>query len=821
MIPIVSGASGASSASRASSASGASRASSASGASVSTTTSAQASSADAQTASSANAEQVKSVVNYITLAGPLPENPFTFDDGVVLKTEEELKKMDIDSLMKFSSTISTSIGLETSTLLANQNIQGMYFILKQLSQSTIDGLDTQITVNTSLITSYTQYEDYLNGVSTAYASTIYTYDLDIASQLKAINEYNSTLSSYTSNYNLSVSSIEKENSTFAAAATAYSSIYYTYLGYQSQYDDITRQLADVNITLSAAVLREQTSYKSLKESTATWLTTSGYLSSLYTDRTNINSSLTQYIIDESQTYLKYISSISALSTISSMYSAAVANENYALSLSTTTQKVTDYANALERFQAADLLYNNSVPITAGVNPPSGSIQGNSALWAARTMAYQQLQTTQADKIAAENATATLQNLAGLANTSAYQTMLLGYDAEILSYAVVEQNFAKYALSSLEAVKTFSSIYEQSILDINFYNQQFSTYSSLYVSSLLGASSLLKYSIVELSTITADNMLYNAISWSISSLNQQYSTAIYDYNSILATSSLFAAQYYSSMINVDMYTRYYTSTQTAVDMMTAQLYGPGGLINIYNTTMFINSSILNKEIINTKSYDAQLKGFITLQDESMCQYRETYCRSQRDIYQTNYESNVFAAVLLAQNITLSNQARAAPGTTVPPTAADLTVPAVSNTYAQLNSINTFLNVFSDMYEVYDTQALNVNNISTSIGYEATTWSTLDSYTSAKYFNTPIISSIETLVTKSCDALTAVKSSTTALLNIYDATQSIIDTKKISLLSNFTTFFTGADIERQNTEISSFIILSIADAIAMLRSQGINV
>ena len=759
-------------------------------------------------------------VNYITISGPLPETPYDFNDGVLLKTEEELKQMDVSSLMLFSSTISTSISLEISTLLANQRVQGIYSILQQLSQSTIDGLDTEITVNTSLINSYTQYGAYLDGVSTSYVSTMQQYDLDIAAQLEAINMYNSTLSSYTSDYASSVSSIAEENTAFISAAVQYSSIYYTYLGYQAQYGSNTSTLDSVNLSLSTAVEKAQLSYRALQDSTIRWLTISGNLSSLYTDRTNIGSTLTQYRIDESRTYLNYASSVTALSTISSMYTAAVANELYAFALSTATQKTTDYADALERFQAAELLYNNSVPQGAP-SAPSGSVQGNSALWAARSMAYQQLQNITADKVAAENATASLLNLAGLANTSAYETMLLGYDAQILAYATVEQNFSNYTQSSLQEVATFSSIYEQSLLDITMYTELISSYSSFYISSMIGASTLLGYSEIDASTITGDLLLYNAISWSISSLNSQYSSSMANYNSTLLTSTIFSQQYASTMSNVDMYTAFYTSTQEAVNAITAQLYGAGRLITVYNNTLFTNSSILNREILNTKIYDAQIKGYVNLQDESMYQYRETYCRSQREAYQYTYESNVFVAVQVAQTVTASQQALAAPGTTVTPVAADLTTPAISNSYAQLNSINNLLNNFSDIYVTFDTQALNVNNISTSIGNEGAALSTVDFYTRAQYFSTPMISNIEALVTNSCRVLASAQDSTMSFLTTYAGTQSLIDTQKVSILSSLTQFFTPADILGQNTEISSFLIQSIADANTILASQGITV
>jgi len=751
-------------------------------------------------------------VNYITISGPVPDIPFSFEDDVMLKTEDELKNMDISSLMRFTSTLSTSMALEMSTVRANQEVQGVYSILKQLSQSTIDGLDTEIAVNTSMLVSYTKYGEYLNSVSTNYISTMSEYDRDIEAQLDLINAYNSTLSSYTSEYASSLSSVATEDAAFAVAATQYSTVYYTYLGLQSEYGASISTLNDLDMSLSTAVLKEQASYQALQESTMRLETTSGALSSLYTNRILIGSTLTQYRINESKAYMNYMSSVTGYSTISSMYTAAIANELYALSVSTATQKTSDYSSALEQFQKADLLYTKSIP--------SGSSQGNSALLAAKNMAQQRLQMVERDKIAAENATSSLQNLAGLANTKAYETMLLGYDATILAYATVEENMKSYQVSSIQAIANLSSIYEQSILDISTYTTQISAYSSLYESSLVGASTLFGYSMLDQSTINADMLVYNAVSYSISSLNNQYSTTMNSYMSSITMSTLLSLEYSRSMSNISLFNTLYTSSQNAVNLITTELYGPGGLLGIYSNTLFTNSSILNKEIIIGKIYDTEMKGYINLQDQSMYQYRESYCRAKLETYQSMYESNVFAAVQFAQARTNEQQSNAPFGTTVTPIAADLTVPIVANSYAQLNSMTGLINIFNEMYSACDTQAVNITQLSTSVSMEASAWSTLDFYSKAQFFSTPMISSIGALVAKNSKVFASAQNSTTTLLNKFASTQAIIDTKKVNILSGLSQYFSPADIEQQNTTISSFLIESINSAKGTLESQGIR-
>ena len=755
-------------------------------------------------------------VNYITVSGPnvfLAPTPYVFTDGLVLKSEAELQTMDLNAMIQYSSTVSTSIGLETSSLNANLGIQAMYAVLSQLSQSTIDGLDTEILLNDSIIQAYQQTQDILDNFSTSYVSTMFDYDTTIARQLDTINFYNSTLSSYTTDYANTVSSVALENSMFVTAATEYSSLYYVYLGYQEQYNSNADALAVMDLNLSTAMLLQGESQKALNESTLRWENASGILSSLYTDRINIASTVTQFRIDETTTYLNYTSSLTALGTISSMYNSALANENYNLALSTSMKRVAEYADALEQFQLADLLYNNTIP--QGASGP-----GDPVLFATRKMAEGRVDVCIREKQIALDKTDLSLAEAGRASTSAYETILLGYDQTILAYETVQEKYRGYKLSSLDAVAKYSSIYEQAVTDINTYTGQINYYSSLYMSSIIASSTLLGYDRIDQSTLTGDIQYYNAVSWSISTLNEKYSTSLYQYNSTVLTSTLFGNIYASSLSNVIAYGSYYESTTSGINVLSNELYGNGGLINIYNTLIFNNSSLLNSENIAVKAYAATTLKYINMQDESMYQYRESFCRTKQQEYQTNYEANVFNAVQVANSATQSLIAAAPPGVTVTPIPVNLTSPLITSNYTQLNSINTFLTSFTDIYTSFDLKDSYITNLSTSIGNEKTYWSTVDSYTRLQYFSTAKYSSLTKLITASCAKLASAQDSTSALLNTCAITQNTIDTKKVAILTGLGNFFTPANILTQNDTISSFITQSLAAVIAAYQSQGVT-
>jgi hypothetical protein len=222
-----------------------------------------------------------------------------------------------------------------------------------------------------------------------------------------------------------------------------------------------------------------------------------------------------------------------------------------------------------------------------------------------------------------------------------------YDTNIQAHLTTELRYKSYKASSLDAVMQFSSIYEQSLRDISIYTDEMHMYSTLYESSMIGASTLLGFSDIDRSTIQGGYKLYKALSWSISTLNRQYDEYSDEYISSVQASTVFSAQYYSSSSNIPYYDDIYRTASGNAYSLYLQLYGPGGLMILYNATKFTNSSLLNDDILAQKIYDAQIMDLVNSQDLSMYQYRETFCRTTQIEYQTAYDRNVLAAVRQAQ------------------------------------------------------------------------------------------------------------------------------------------------------------------------------
>ena len=768
-------------------------------------------------------------VDYISTTGRipiLPRAPFLFNDDVVLYTEDELQKMDLSSLILYSSSLSTSITGQLSTLNQNTGIFALYTYLKKQSQGVVDSLKAEIQGNTAKIALYESQQGALDtsdvweydgltwiedvavqqgggrGTTKLYISTLSQFDSTIKNQLDGISALDSKLLVYKEQYMSSMSSFSYDISTFNSTAKGYSTSVWLYTGYKDLYDEKQQQLAKIMVDLSNARTAELQSGAVLAQKRSTWKTRSNELSTLYDDRTRIGQDIVQRRINERTAYINYKSSMDALSTTSSMYNAALLNEQYAIALSELTGMITESSYAQSQFDAAQLAWEGSWGGGGGTRTFSGTPTGNSVLKAARDMAMLQLEQKQAAQASKEASSSNLLTLATLANTTAYQTLLAGYDSRIDTYKRTQIAYRGYKVSSLQQVALFSSIYDQAVLDISQYTWDIKHYSTLYESSINGASTLLGLSDIDRERIESEERAYTVLSNTIRGLNREYDRLSGLYSMHMSNSSLYASQYYSSLSNVRHYQSMYDSANGVVTDLQASLYGPGGLMARYYATVFTNSTLLNNDIISQKTYDAEVMDLINQRDTAMQEYRETFCRYRRTAYQDSYEDYIYRAVEDAQ-------------ASMQPI-ANLETPEIQGSRRSLSNINAFLGSFSNIYTLFKTQASNVTQISTSVGYESNAWSTLNTHTWNQYFNLAPVE--QSAINSSFGYLTLQQQNTATLLQTFAAQQLTIDSKKRDILSGLEAFFTPSDILAQNDVISSFILGGASALLTTLQQTG---
>lgn len=757
------------------------------------------------------------------MSGPITipiGTPYSFDDGFVPLPESQLQTMSVADLMAYSNVVSTSAGLEYSTILGNQYIQSQYATLLQLSKSTMDGLDYEIQANDATTRAATQREKYLEDESAKYICTMAKYEEDITAQEDIIGQAESTIEGLARESSTLGSTISGANSTFTASAQRYSTLYLKYVGWKNLADDNTQLIAKREVDLSNAIIEEKSSRKKLQDTTDRWHHTSGELSTLYEKRRTIDSTLTKRRVDEAEAIKNYNSTLAAISSLSTIYEAAVINQKYALSLARQTEKVNRYISLLSTFDEADILYNESIPQYGGGadSGASRAILGDTTLWAARSMAEQRLQSAITEKNLAQDETARLQTLAGIAETDAYESILTQYESNVKSAKIKMNTLRSYKETALQSVRRFSTLYELADADVKKYSSTLTRYSSFYESSIKAASSLYGLAKEDDTVIEEAKRQSDVISHGISSLNKRYSEYISSYHGWMNVSSYWKEASDTAEESISTLSSFYTQKTTSLRRMRERVRELNGQIQNSSIHLAAQSSILKSEMINLAAYDAQLKATLNIQENAAVQYKETYCRVERMTLQNMYEGLVLGAVQAASTMTASNMALAG-GNQVTATPVDLTPAPIQRSYRALTSINNFLATFANVYAVYNAQDTTITQLSTSIGYQSVSWSTLNQY-SNQYYATLDPTTRSMMAAAQVDE-SQKQDSVNGLLERYAANQLPIQEAKQTLSTTYATFFSPSEMQIQESTISSFIITGYRQATDLLQQQGITI
>ena len=812
--------------------------------------------------------------------------PYEFEDGFVFHTESELRAMTFQQLAAYGSTVSTTAGLEQSTINGNQLLFNQYDILSQIAQSTIEGLDIEIATNNADYNADIAVLNILIRQSTIDYSTLGNYDSTISTQQTIMSLTQSTIDGLNDELSTLNSTFSLEDEEYISSARGYSTLYYYYEGLKEQLENkiafvygneqaakqilenANRQIQYYTLQsggskgfvglVSSAILAEAEAYDNYLVSTATWKSVSEQLSTLNDENVAITSTITQYTIDEAEAEQEYLSTVLGVSTLSSLYKAAKASEDYAFALSSLTIKDEAYADALLTFEQADYAYTNSLPSGAqggGKTPKrggaaSGAASGaNSALWAARSMAQQALQAAEAEQSEASEYASNMQTLAEVAETDLYDVTLYALEQTVMNRIRQIDRLESQRLSTMESLTNWSSIYERATTDYNVYDDLVSQYSTLYESSIIGNSTLQGLADADNAEIDALQQQADGYSAAIATLDREYDDNLSSMTGWSTLSSLYMSQYWSSIHGLSTLSSiYYNLEQSATDWNSGVV--GRRITNIRNhIDYFLYSSIRNSEIINLEVYDTRVKDNINQEERSAYVYKNTYCRERRLDYQDTYKNAVMGAIETASNATRDALATARltdPNATVIPTPVDLTLPNVMNPYNKLNSMNTFLNSFTNIYSAYDTQTDNIDALSTSVGHKKEAWSTFSYFNDKQFYslinerNNIVLSDVvsQTLYNNQDVNTPLPRSQYQTLANTafmeYRQTQAAVNSAKgtwsnrqiaIAALkgvfrTEYSQFFTEEEIDTQDTHISSFTIAGIQAGIAALAANGIS-
>jgi hypothetical protein len=547
----------------------------------------------------------------------------------------------------------------------------------------------------------------------------------------------------------------------------------------------------------AAVAQENTMAVRLQQSMANVAASSMYLSTLYLQGNQIQSTLSQYIVDETLANAALTSTNAGIIAISSLYATALISQKYYQLVSTQT-------GTIDAFTAAQSTLTTA-KTRAAANPT------DTVLAAAATMAQQRFNTLNTAKTAISTEVTALQALVTTATSDSYETTMAAAQAAVELENNNVSTFQGYATVASAQINYYSSIYEQASKDITSSLAAVTLYSTFYNSSIGGSNALMVLVGQDTSSIAGQQAEVDAISLTISSLNKQYEQNVSSYNGWISYSSLMKQQAATADADVIKFSSFYESTNTALIGFSNMLVQVNSSITGNDTAINTLSSILESEMINILGYQTDVAASFNLEEKSAYQYRETYVRLRRVDAQKYYDACVLQQVqnISTQNATLKAQAGSA---TFTPIAINLNTPTINLAYTNLTTIASFLGTFTNIYGNYDIQTVNLRGVSTSIGNQRTSYSTTTFFMNMSRIN-PTNPSIGQSFSNAQTAFIANQTTTKNLMNNVALTQAQINTAKNRFLTTYQAVFLSSDIIANESTISSFLVAGFKAAVTI--------
>ena len=709
-------------------------------------------------------------------------------------SDAELQEMDLKSLQEYADQVSTIIGQEFSTIAATQTVQAQYDYLILTSQSTLNGLDCEITTNSNLIISADVRSNQLVASNAVLDSNIADYISSISGQSKIIDSADRQMSSLMVESANITAALMQSDKDFTSSATYYSSLYTIFIGKDLAYEACITNIKNTSSLLSNAIAAQKVSYANWQTSSAFTVARTEELAKLYLDSNAIQSTLTQYRINEINAINNLTSTNNSITTLSSLYGTSLVNQQYYQSLSSQSGVLELYTAAYSAFQTAAALSNAS--------------PGNTLVTTAATMAQQRLSALTVSKKEITDQTSKLQALVAGAVTDTYAAQLEAAQAAVQLEITNINTYEAYTNSSMAAVTYFSTLYETANMQVISSLAAVSTFSSFYESSVIGSNTFMKKAREDTASIAIQQSQVDAISYSISSLNVEYEGYTSSYNGWMAYSTVMKKQVDDAKVSLITYSSLYESTNTAIAGFNDILKRVDEAIATNDTVIRTQSTILQRETINSLLYDNQVQASFNMEENATFMFRETYVRQTLQKAQQYYDASVLAEVqnTSTQNGRLKEQAKGSPITAIP---ININTPTINTANNNVQTIAAFLNTFSGIYNNYTTQVSNLQNVSTSIAIQAASFSNV---TSAA--NTFMTDPTKGAAFSNAQAdFISKQLATSRIQTDVTNTQTQINNTKVSFMTTYQQVFQSSDIFSNETTISSFLIQGFASAVTV--------
>jgi hypothetical protein len=719
------------------------------------------------------------------MSGPIPGRQL-FNNFTKL-SNEELLRMTLPELEAYASTVSTTVNLEQSSIQGNQKAYIMYGDLVNASQSTVDGLGYEIAANTLLLQATDMQISDLSGQSAAFLSTIMNYESTMDAEVITMKEADDQISSLMIESGAIDSTLNLSQLAFASTAKYYSSLYMTFMAKDLVYQNRLTAISTTSSILAASIQYEKITYDNWQTSTASRQAIDTQLTALYNDSNAIQSTLTQYRIDETLAIGYYNSTSQAVNTISSLYAASLLNQQYYQALSTQT----GYTDALA---AATNAASNAK--RASLAAPS-----DTTLSAAATLAKTLVTTITTKQTDAMSETAALQQRLPGITTDTYAATIAQYENQVQIEIDNISTFDAYKTMSLKSLMYYSSQYDQAVIDIASSMVLIDKYGKLYDSSIAGSNALMAIVQKDTTSIAEKMSEVTAISMTLSSLVKDYDMYQSSFTGYVTISTIMKQQVDKATADLAVYSSFYDSTSFALATFSKEFQDVQAALSLNTATLYSQSSMLAYETNKLCVYKAQLDDSFNIQERATYQYRETYVREKRIAAQLYYDSII--ANEIQKNSTINGEAAASVGLGVPviPIPLDLNTPDITLGNKNLTTITGFLNTFTDIYGNYDTQTINLQKVSTTAGLQREALDALTLYQN-KYMTAPTPDNLLILNSAQNDYNFASDEYNGTLGNV-EIVRKKVDLVQVEFRKSYADVFRSDEIIKNEDTISSFL------------------
>lgn len=703
-------------------------------------------------------------------------------------TEAEMMSMTIEELEAYSAKVSTSIGLEYSTLQSYQAIQDAIDRSVLQSQSTIAGIDTELVQNEIVLgTAKTRKRDLdteiavLDTAIVSYTSTIAGLDIEIADTDK-------TISSLQLESDTLATELAASDAAFTKAASAYSTLVYDYIAKEATYQQQLSSIQAESTFLSAALVEEAETLAIYNSTVGSYTQLSGEVDALTKQSTEIQSSLTQFKVIETQAIANLQSTTIAINSLSSLYETSLTMQAYYQAVSTQSAAIEAFTNASALFTQA----SRNVDLY-----PTQKIYQD-----AKTLAQNQLNTAAVEKNRTTAAVQQLQALVNVSQSDSYEAILKGYQDTIDLETLNVSTFSGRRLEAETDIRRFSTLFDSAQADIAMYNSSISTFSAQYNSSITGANLLTLAAASFDSTVTGQQTILNRLDAEIRNFSTIYEQEISSFNGYINVSTQKKAEFDQAVIDLRNFSTFFESTSVALVSLTAEETRLRGVITSNDNVIKAQSTVYEREMVKQEAFQSIIEISLAEQELAAMQYRETFARAKKIAVQELYNTRVLQAVQAVSTQNGTTRATLPAGAPFVPAAVDMNRSDLKQAFGTVTSINTFISNFTAIYDAYSTQIAQLADLSTTITDKSVALETI--FTARTALDAaPTDTTRQTSLTTANASLSAVQGRINTVKSNVATAKSSVQQMIQSFSTAYTSLFTGAEIIAQSSTISSFL------------------